>query len=72
MFDTHDIENLIIYKKPPGNPALRSRNEEYINEYISAAQYLKGPVRAIRLRKENLKTEATKLILLLKKEYGIE
>jgi len=71
MFDNRDSMSLIIYKKPPGNPALTSQNAEYINEYISVAQYLKGPVRNIRLREENLKTEATKLILLLKKEYNL-
>jgi len=72
MFDNQDSATITIYKKPPGNPSLISQNGEYINEYISVAQYLKGPVRIIRLREGNLKTEATKLILLLKKEYGIE
>ena len=72
MFDSRDNATHLIYKKPPGNPALRSQNEEYINEYVSVAQYLKGPVRNIRLREENLKTEATKLIKLIKEEYRMD
>lgn len=72
MFDSRDNTALTLYKKPPGNPALKSQNEEYINEYVSVAQYLKGPVRIIRLREENLKTEATKLIELIKAEYRMD
>jgi hypothetical protein len=73
MFDIpRDNPGGTIYKKPEGNPPLISVNNEYLNEYISTAQYLKGPVRAIRLRQENLMTVATDLILLIKKEYRIE
>jgi hypothetical protein len=73
MFDTlRDIRGITIYKKPEGNPALVSQNSEYINEYVSAAQYLKGPVRAIRFREEILKRIATDLIFLLKKEYRLQ
>ena len=72
MFDTPvDSGRTIAYKMPEGDPKLTSDSREYINEYISAAQYLKGPVRAIRVRQESLKTDATKLILLLKKEYDL-
>jgi len=72
MFDNRDSLPFTIYKKPQGNPALISQNPEYINDYISVAQYLKGPVRIIRLREENLKEEAIKLILLLKTQYRLE
>jgi len=73
MFDTLLYNRgIIIYKKPPGNPALISQNSESINEYISAAQYLKGPVRAIRLRQASLESVATGLIALLKKEYNLK
>ena len=70
MFDNRDSLPFTIYKKPQGNPALISQNPEYINDYISVAQYLKGPVRIIRLREENLKEEAIKLILLQRRNIG--
>ena len=72
MFDTPDNRGIIHYKEPEGNPPLISQSPEYINEYVTAAQYLKGPVRAIRLRQERLKAVATDLILLLKKEYRLK
>jgi hypothetical protein len=73
MFDTlRDKRGISVYKKPQGNPALITQNRESINEYISAAQYLKGPVRAIRLRQESLEGVATNLISLLKKEYRMK
>lgn len=73
MFDTlRDSRGFTLYKKPEVNPRLISEDTRDINEYISAAQYLKGPVRAIRLRQESLKTIATDLISLLKKEYNLK
>ena len=73
MFDSlSEKQGIIVYKKPEGNPKLISQDKLYINEYISAAQYLKGPVRAIRLRQEILKADAIKLILMLKKEYSLK
>jgi hypothetical protein len=73
MFDSpRDNPDRIIYKKPEGNPLLISGNKEYINEYISTAQYLKGPVRAIRLRQENIMTVARNLISLIKREYHLK
>jgi len=72
MFETSRDNRRLLYKKPEGNPSLISQNPESINEYISAAQYLGGPVRIGRLQQERLKTIATDLILLLKKEYHLK
>jgi len=67
-----DNLGIVAYKKPEGNPSLISQNPEYINEYISTAQYLKGPVRIAGRQQERLKTIATELILHLKKEYRLK
>ena len=73
MFDTlRDSRGIMIYKKPEDNPQLISEDTRDINEYLSAAQYLKGPVRVIRLRQGTLKTIATDLISLLKREYNLK
>jgi len=69
MFDSLDFTN---YYRPKGNPVLFIQNAETINKLISSVQYLKGVVRGIRFRQDNLKNTATRLILFLQKEYNLK
>ena len=61
-----------VFKRPIGIPDLFIDNQESINKVISAAQYLKSLINAIRIRQENLQLIARDLIAFLQKEYGLK
>lgn len=67
-----DSTNIVLYKKPKGNPALVTYDSQLINEFITSAQYLKSVTRGIRIRQENTKNIAVRLLVFLQKEYHLE
>ena len=62
----------LVFNRPNGNPVLITENRESINKVISAAQYLRSVINAIRLRQENLQHIAGRLIVFLQKEYHLK
>jgi|SRR5688572_15270291 len=72
FYSMYDSTDLATYHKPAGNPPILSQNPEKINEFIQSAQYLKAVLRGVRVRQDSLKTSATRLISLLKREYKLE
>ncbi len=69
MFDSLDITG---FRKPSGSTKLLTQDVIAINKVIISVQTLKAATRGIRVRQEQLKNTATRLILFLQHEYHLK
>jgi hypothetical protein len=75
LMDANVLETMVygdVIQPPPGNPALRTVNKEFILDFIYAIHQLKGSDALNAVRLQQLKERAIGIILFLKKEYHLK